>query len=75
MILTDYFANTDEQECFYRQELSRLKFEQGIYDDEFYHYDTPLTKKHELQVLKEAGFSSIDILAEWGTTATIKAIK
>ena len=46
MILTDYFAETDEQECFYRQELIRLKSEQGVDDD-----------------------------AEWGATATIKAIK
>ncbi len=75
LILTDYFAKTDEQECFYRQELLRLKFEQGIYDDEFYHYDTPLTREHELQALKEAGFSSPKILAEWDATATIKAIK
>jgi len=75
LILTDYFAETDEQECFYRQELLRLKSEQGICDNEFYHYDTPLTMKHELQALKEAGFSSISILAEWGATATIKAIK
>lgn len=75
LILTDYFAETDEQECFHRQELLRLKLEQGICDDEFYHYDTPLTKTHELEVLEEAGFSSIKILAEWGATATIKAIK
>ena len=75
LILTDYFAETDEQECFYRQELIRLKSEQGVDDDEFYHYDTPLTKEHELQVLKKAGFSSVKILAEWGATATIKAIK
>ncbi len=74
-ILTDYFAGTDEQECFYRQELLRLKSEQGICDDEFYHYDTPLTKEHELQSLKEAGFSFVDILSEWGATATIKAMK
>lgn len=74
LILTDYFAQTDEQEYFYRQELLRLKSEQGIYD-EFYHYDTPLTKTHELQALTEAGFFSIKILAEWGATATIKAIK
>ena len=47
----------------------------AIFDNEFYHYDTPLTTKHELQVLKEAGFSSISILAEWGATVTIKAIK
>lgn len=74
-ILTDYFAGTDEQECFYRQELLRLKSEQGICDDEFYHYDTPLTKEHELQSLKGAGFSFVDILSEWGATATIKAMK
>lgn len=75
LILTDYFAETKEREIFYRQELLRLKSEQGICDDEFYHYDTPLTKTHELEVLEEAGFSSIKILAEWGATATIKAIK
>lgn len=75
LILTDYFAETDEQEYFHKQELLRLKSEQGIYDDEFYHYDTPLTKAHELQALNEAGFSIIKTLAEWGSTATIKAIK
>lgn len=66
LILTDYFAETDEQERFYRQELLRLKSEQGICDDEFYHYDTPLTKIHEIQALKEAGFSSVEIIEEWG---------
>ena len=75
LILTDYFAETDEQECFYRQELLRLKSEQGISDDEFYHFDTPLTKTHELQALKETGFSVVETMAEWGATATIKAIK
>lgn len=75
LVITDYFAETDKQECFYRQELLRLKSEQGIDDDEFYHYDTPLTKEHELQALREAGFSSIKILDTWGTTAIIKAMK
>lgn len=75
LILTDYFAETDEQEYFYGQELLRLKSEQGICDDEFYHYDTPLTKNHEIQTLNEAGFSSVKIIAEWGATAAIKAIK
>lgn len=75
LILTDYFAETEEQECFYRQELARLRFEQGICDDEFYHYDTPLTETHEIEALKEAGFSSVRVLARWGATAVIKAIK
>ena len=56
-ILTDYFADTDEQEVFYREELLRLKAEQGISDNEFYHYDTPLTVAHETQALLLAGFS------------------
>ena len=34
-ILTDYFALTDEEEIFHRQELLRLKRQQGITADEF----------------------------------------
>lgn len=74
-ILTDYFASTDEQEIFSRQELSRLKAEQGINDNEFYHYDTPLTVAHEIEALKEGGFTHIEILKQWAATYTIKAIK
>ena len=72
-ILTDYFADTDEQESFYRQELLRLKAEQGIRDNEFYHYDTPLTVAHETEVLLAAGFSDVEILGQWGATYTLKA--
>lgn len=49
--------------------------EQGIADDEFYHYDTPLTVKHETEALLEAGFSSVEVLKNWGATYTIKAVK
>ncbi len=61
-ILTDYFAPSEAAEIFFRQELIRLKAEQGITDREFYHYDTPLTVEHEIQTLREAGFSSVEIL-------------
>lgn len=74
-ILTDYFAQTEKEENFFRQELLRLKAEQGISDNEFYHYDTPLTAAHEMQALQEAGFSQIKILAQWGATCIIKAVK
>ena len=74
-ILTDYFAQTEKEESFFRQELLRLKAEQGISDNEFYHYDTPLTAAHEMQALQEAGFSQIKILAQWGATCIIKAVK
>ena len=74
-VLTDYFSLSDEEEQMHRQNLSALKVEQGIVDDEFYHYDTPLTVKHETEALMEAGFYSVEVLKNWGATYTIKAIR
>ncbi len=74
-ILTDYFSLSDEEEQKHRQNLIALKVEQGITDDEFYHYDTPLTVKHETDALIEAGFASVEMLNNWGATYTIKAVK
>ena len=74
-ILTDYFSLSDEEEQLHRQKLLALKDEQGINDNEFYHYDTPLTVKHEAQALIEAGFSSAVVLNNWGATYTLKAVK
>ena len=56
LILTDYFAASDDEEQTHRNNLNALKAEQGIRDDEFYHYDTPLTVQHETEALLEAGF-------------------
>ena len=74
-ILTDYFSLRDEEEQAFVAEFARLKAEQGILDDEFYHFDTPLTVQHEIEVLLEAGFSTVEVLKNWGPTYTIKAKK
>lgn len=74
-VLTDYFSPSDADERHKRQELLRLKKLQGINDDEFYHYDTPLTVEHEKEALLAAGFSVVEILNHWGATYTIKAVK
>ena len=74
-VITDYFALSDEEEAMHRQTLLDLKAEQGIFDNDFYHYDTPLTVNHESEALKEAGFSSVEVLSSWGATYTIKAVK
>ena len=74
-ILTDYFSLSDEEEKAHRQNLLALKAEQGICDDEFYHFDTPLTVEHETQALLEAGFSKVEVLNRWGATYTLKAVK
>ena len=74
-ILTDYFSLSDDEEEMHRQNLIALKAEQGILDNEFYHYDTPLTVKHEIEALLEAGFSNVEVLNHWGATCTVKAVK
>ena len=74
-VLTDYFASSDAEEKNFRQSLLMLKAEQGICDDEYYHYDTPLSVEHETEALLEAGFSSVKVINRWGATCTIKAVK
>ena len=72
-ILTDYFALSDEEEYTRRQELIRLRKELDLPENEFYHYDTPLIVGHEQEALSAAGFSSVEILNQWGPTYTLKA--
>jgi len=73
-VLTDYFAESEALEKIYFLELERLKSEQGLKPDEFYHYDTPLTAEHEINVLKQAGFSDVRIMRKWGATYTLLAM-
>ena len=72
-VLTDYFAESEALEREYFRNLKELKEEQGLPEDGFYHYDTPLTVGHEIQVLRQAGFSEVRMLREWGTTCTLLA--
>lgn len=74
-ILTDYFADIQEREDYFQRELIRLKKEQGIEDDAFYHYDTPLTVENETDALLQAGFGSVEVLNRWENTYTLKATK
>lgn len=74
-ILTDYFAESEALEQEYFETLRRLKSEQGIAGDAFYHYDTPLTVEHEIEVLCSAGFARCEILKNWGATYTIRAAR
>ncbi|MBO6089275.1 MAG: class I SAM-dependent methyltransferase [Lachnospiraceae bacterium] len=74
-ILTDYFAESEEEEVFYGQELLRIRKEQELPDGVFYHYDTPLTVEHEKEALLEAGFARVEVLNNWESTSTLRAIK
>ncbi len=72
-ILTDYFAESEALEGEYFENLQRLKEEQNITDGDFNHYDTPLTVGHEINILKEAGFTDVRALKNWGATYTVRA--
>ena len=72
-VLTDYFAESEELEKEYFQNLEQLKAEQGLPENVFFHYDTPLTAEHEIRVLRQAGFSDVQIMKEWGSTLTLLA--
>lgn len=72
-VLTDYFAESEVLEEEYFETLKKLKQEQGIFDDELYHYDTPLTVEHEIEILKKAGFSDVGVLKNRGATHTLLA--
>ena len=74
-ILTDYFADLEEEETFYHQELIRIRKEQNLPDDVFYHYDIPLTVEHEKEALLTAGFTRVNEVNRWESTHTLKAFK
>ena len=74
-VLTDYFALSDEEEQQHRAEYLRLKAQQGLGDESFYHYDTPLTVEREILALEEAGFDTVTVPACWGATHILKAGK
>ena len=75
-VLTDYFAESEELEKEYFRNLDELKREQGLADDTFYHYDTPLLVDHEMDLLRRAGFSDVRIMNKWGeSTFTLCSVK
>lgn len=55
----DYMVLTQAEEDHWFNESDKLRYEQGIVGDEFYHYDTPCTVDNQIELLKKAGFGSV----------------
>lgn len=55
----DYMVLTQEEEDLWFSENERLRRENVITDDGYYHYDTPCTVNNQLTLLKEAGFTKV----------------
>ena len=66
---------TQDEEDHWFGESDRLRREQGIVGDEFYHYDTPCTVDNQIELLKKAGFGSIEMVFRIENTTIIIAKK
>ena len=71
----DYMVLTQAEEDYWFSENERLRREQGIVDDEFYHYDTPCTVDNQAELLKKAGFSSVEQVFRVENTTMLVAKK
>ena len=71
----DYMVETQAEEDAIRDEYARLRCEQGIIDEEFYHFDTPLTVKKQIEILRSAGFASVEPVFKIGNTVMLLSKK
>lgn len=74
----DYIARTQAIEDLVFAECARRRRRDGIPDDVFVHFDTPLTLEHEMDAMKQAGFSRVELvgfLPEDDHTPMIRAVK
>lgn len=74
----DYIAQTQEIEDLLFDECARRRARDGISPDVYVHFDTPLTLDHELLVMREGGFSCVEVVGYIPgdrNTPMLKAIK
>ena len=66
---------TQQEEDHWFSENEKLRKEQGIVGDEFYHYDTPCTVDNQIKLLKKAGFGSVEQVFRMENTTMLIAKK
>lgn len=73
----DYIAESEEMEAYLFAECARRRERSGIGAEVFVHFDTPLTLEHEMGLLQEAGFASVECLGYSSDSHTpmIRAMK
>ncbi len=71
----DYMVLTQEEENLWFSENERLRRENGITDDGYYHYDTPCTVENQITLLKEAAFSKVTQVFRMENTTMLVAEK
>lgn len=71
----DYIACCDEEEALCLEQFEYKRRVNNIPNHVFVHIDIPLTLKHQIELMKHAGFSDIRVLNENCGTMIIKAKK
>lgn len=71
----DYMVINQSEEDFFFSENQRLRTEQGIPEEDFYHYDTPCTVENQIKLLMKAGFKSVRPIWRKGNSTIIVAEK
>lgn len=71
----DYMVITQKEEDFWFSENDRIRKEQGVAVEEFYHYDTPCTVDNQMSLLREAGFISVEPVFRMENTTMLLAAK
>jgi len=72
-LLGDYTVPTLEAQAHLMAESTRIREEQGLADNEFYHIDTPLTTETEIHLMKAAGFTQVEVLYQVDNASVIRA--
>ena len=71
----DYMVIEQKDEDFFFKEDQRIRKEQNIPDDEFYHFDTPCTVDNQLKMFREAKFEKVEMVWRVENTTIIVADK
>lgn len=71
----DYMAGTDAEEIFHFAENEKIRSSAGLGETAFYHYDTPCTPQHQMEMLKTAGFKSSKQVFHQGNTTMLLSCK
>ena len=71
----DYMVDTQSEEDYYFAENARLRAEQGISADAFYHFDTPCTVANQISLLQNAGFTAVEQVFRMGNPTMLSSLR
>ena len=75
LLLGDYIACCEEEETLLRDIYLEKRKRYAVPDDQFIHFDIPMTLEHETAILREAGFQIVEPLDSIAGATILSAVK